>query len=338
MNRATQKSFQRAATAASAVALILTIGLGTPAALADEADAKALFKAMSDYLGAQKAIAFNYDTNLEVVTTDQQKLALASSGAVTLSRPDKIRAMRTGGYAEVEMIFDGKMLTLHRKDDNVFAQVAAAGSIDNLIDTLRDKYHRPVPGADLLTSNVYDQLMPLVIDTKDLGSGVIGGVECNHLAFRTEEVDWQIWIAVGERPYPCRLTITTKLVAGFPQYTAQIREWKAGGEVAADDFGFKNQTDAKKVEPSDLPNMDELPDDVRPRRSKMIISKRLGLYLLMAIVGLGGLELGQRIGIPGVYSVVSPAEARVGRPLTPVSVAGVTRRTVRRCAAGVYNC
>ena len=85
MDRATQKSFQRAATAASAVALVLTIGLGAPAALADEADAKALFKAMSDYLGAQKAIAFNYDTNLEVVTTDQQKLALASSGAVTLS-------------------------------------------------------------------------------------------------------------------------------------------------------------------------------------------------------------------------------------------------------------
>lgn len=70
----------------------------------------------------------------------------------------------------------------------------------------------------------------------------------------------------------------------------------------------------------------------------MITSKRLGLYLLMAAFGLGGLELGQRIGIPGVYSIVSPAEARVGRPLTPVSVAGVTRRTVRRCAVGVYNC
>jgi len=35
---------------------------------------------------------------------------------------------------------------------------------------------------------------------------------------------------------------------------------------------------------------------------------------------------------------VSSAEARVGRPLTPVSVAGVGRRTARRCAAGVYNC
>ena len=36
--------------------------------------------------------------------------------------------------------------------------------------------------------------------------------------------------------------------------------------------------------------------------------------------------------------LVPQAEARVGRPVTPVSVAGVGRRTVRRCAAGVYNC
>jgi hypothetical protein len=50
------------------------------------------------------------------------------------------------------------------------------------------------------------------------------------------------------------------------------------------------------------------------------------------------LELGERFEIPGVHSVVSTAEAIVGRPLTPVSYAGVARRTARRCAAGVYYC
>ena len=55
-----------------------------------------------------------------------------------------------------------------------------------------------------------------VIDVKDLGSGVIGGVECDHLAFRTKEVDWQIWIAQGNRPYPCRYVITSSKVAQAP--------------------------------------------------------------------------------------------------------------------------
>jgi hypothetical protein len=45
-----------------------------------------------------------------------------------------------------------------------------------------------------------------------------------------------------------------------------------------------------------------------------------------------------RLLLPIPYDLISTAEARVGRPLTPVSVAGVARRTVRRCAVGVYNC
>ncbi len=70
----------------------------------------------------------------------------------------------------------------------------------------------------------------------------------------------------------------------------------------------------------------------------MSVSKKIGIAIFAGIVGLGGLHLGERLSISGVDSFVSTAEARVGRPLTPVSVAGVGRRTVRRCAAGVYNC
>ena len=248
------------ATTTSAVALALMIGLGcSVGARADEAAAKSLLKAMSDYLAAQKAISFTYDTNLEVVTKDNQRLDLASSGNITLNRPDKIRATRHGGFADVEAVFDGKTLSLFSKNANLYGQVDVPGTIDHLVDELRDKYHKPVPGADLLLSNVYDQLMPTVIDTKDLGSGVIGGVECDHLAFRTEEVDWQIWIAEGARPYPCRYVITSKLVAGGPQYSVQIGDWKAGSEVASDEFSFKAPTDAKRVDLKDLTDTDELP-------------------------------------------------------------------------------
>jgi hypothetical protein len=69
----------------------------------------------------------------------------------------------------------------------------------------------------------------------------------------------------------------------------------------------------------------------------MTMSKRFGI-LVLGVVGLIAIELGGRLAIPGVHSIVSTAQAVVGRPLTPVSVAGVARRTTRRCAAGVYNC
>jgi hypothetical protein len=70
----------------------------------------------------------------------------------------------------------------------------------------------------------------------------------------------------------------------------------------------------------------------------MTRSKKLGIAALAGCIALLGLEAGERLSISGVTSFVATAEARVGRPLTPVSVAGVARRTTRRCAAGVYNC
>ena len=70
----------------------------------------------------------------------------------------------------------------------------------------------------------------------------------------------------------------------------------------------------------------------------MSVSKRFGILLLAGIIGLYALEFGERVAIPGVHSFVSTAQAIIGRPLTPVSIAGATRRTVRRCAVGVYNC
>jgi hypothetical protein len=129
---------------------------------------------------------------------------------------------------------------------------------------LKEKYNRPLPGADLLISNSYDELMQDVIDVKDLGSGVIGGTECDHLAFRKKDVDWQIWIAQGQRPYPCRYDIASKIVAGSPEYSIQIRDWKTGSEVKSVGFSFTAPADARKIELQDLAklkDMGELPSN-----------------------------------------------------------------------------
>jgi hypothetical protein len=63
--------------------------------------------------------------------------------------------------------------------------------------------------------------------------------------------------------------------------------------------------------------------------------KTAALVAALALASSGPLQT-----LPGqlLNALIPPAQARVGRPLTPVSVAGVGRRTVRRCAVGVYDC
>lgn len=249
----------------SLFALIVMAWVGTPPrVVADEGQAKSLMKAMTDYVASQQTISFDYDSNLEVVTNEQQKLAVAASGTVSLARPDKIRASRSGGFADVETTFDGRTLNILGKNVNAYLQVESPGSIDQLIDTLRKKYDRPLPAADLLLTNAYDELMADVVNVKDLGSGVIGGRECDHLAFRSKEVDWQIWIAHGDRPYPCRYVITSKRLTDGPQYSIQITNWKTGGDVAKSDYRFAAPAGARRVdvnELSKLKGMGELPSN-----------------------------------------------------------------------------
>ena len=70
----------------------------------------------------------------------------------------------------------------------------------------------------------------------------------------------------------------------------------------------------------------------------MSIARKFGFAAAAAFVVLVGSEAANEVTGTESFSLISPAHAVVGRPLTPVSVAGVARRTSRRCAAGVYNC
>jgi hypothetical protein len=67
-------------------------------------------------------------------------------------------------------------------------------------------------------------------------------------------------------------------------------------------------------------------------------SKKLSMAIFSTIVAIGGMQLGEHYGVSILPEFVSSAEAKVGRPLSPVSVAGVARRTARRCANGTYEC
>src|SRR5512139_1247860 len=85
-----------------------TVLVATPAARAQDDDAAKILKAMSDYMARQQSISLSFDTDIEVITPEIQKIQFASSGKLVLSRPDRLRASRTGGYADVELVFDGK--------------------------------------------------------------------------------------------------------------------------------------------------------------------------------------------------------------------------------------
>jgi hypothetical protein len=224
-------------------------------------DAAIILKSMADYLANQKSLSAAFDSDIEVITPELQKIQFTSSGQIKLNRPDKLRIRRTGGYADVELVYDGKTISLYGNNAKSYVQADLPGTVDQMIDAIQTRSGVAMPGTDLLLSNSYDELMSTAVDGQHIGLGVVDGVECEHLAFRGPDTDWQIWIETGARPVPRKYVITSKTLTGAPQYTLRIKDWKTDAVADADAFVFKPPAGATKVdlESGVMVEFDELP-------------------------------------------------------------------------------
>jgi hypothetical protein len=157
----------------------------------------------------------------------------------------------------MELISDGRTATIVDRGGNAYAQLKSPGSVDNLIDQLRNTYGIDMPGADILLTNSYDQLMAGVLEAKHIGVGVIDGVECEHLAFRNADTDWQLWVRSGNRPLPCKYVISSKTVAGAPEYSIRFHHWTIAAPATA--FRFSPARGARSVPFDQLSGIGELP-------------------------------------------------------------------------------
>lgn len=224
--------------------------------------ARKILKGMASYLAGQKVISATFDADIEVITPALQKIQFTSSGELLLNRASGLRARRSGGYAEVELVFDGTTATILGHHNNTYAQIKAPGSVDQLIHRLRDEYAVTMPGADLLLAGVYQELMGDATEVMHIGQGVIDGKDCDHLAFRGPEVDWQLWVEIGANPIPRKYVITSKAVTGAPQYTLRVKNFTTGGAAGSDAFAFKAPAGAKMVDVKSLAGFDEVPEGI----------------------------------------------------------------------------
>ena len=221
-------------------------------------DAEDLLKEMAEYVLAQKTIQATYDTDVEIVTTELQKLSFGASGQVILSRPNHFHAGRVGGYAIVELIFDGKTLTILGKNLNAYAQLESPGTLEQLVERIRGGCTGSLPGVDLLLTRSYEDLTDGITDAKHVGRGIIGDIECEHLAFRTNDADWQLWVQTGRHPIPRKYIITNKNVAASPQYAIHFKDWRTDVTAGESTFIFSPPPDARKVDLTNPAEADEI--------------------------------------------------------------------------------
>jgi hypothetical protein len=231
--------------------MALGFGLSTTTAVAAEnlnPHADEILRSMSSFLAGTRAFSVSADISNEFITLDAQKLQLNSYGTVLVERPSRFYTTRNGKFADAELIYDGRQLTVYSKTAKDYVQKDLPGTIDQAIAAIEIQSGLSLPGADLLLSNPYAVLSSGITSSAYYGRAFVGGVQCHHLAFRTPRVDWQIWVKDGAESLPMKYVITSKWMAGAPQYSVELSNWNVKPVIAADRFKFTVPSGAKKVE------------------------------------------------------------------------------------------
>lgn len=228
------------------LALSCTSALSQPAI---DKDADDILLASTNYLKGLKTLSVDYDADHEIVDKTGQKIQYSASGSITASRGKGFHMTRKGPYADVEITFDGKVVSLFGKGLNAYAQIESPdATIDGAVEEFRISTGLDAAGADLLAADPYAVLTEGATAGALVGEAFVGGVECDHLAFRTDTVDWQIWVQKGEQPLPLKYVITTKWVTGAPQYALRLSNWNTAPTIDDKLFSFTPPADAKKIE------------------------------------------------------------------------------------------
>ena len=229
-----------------ALTVIVCADAGAQSPAVDPAAVQKL-KQMFEFMDGLQQFSVQTRNVVEDLHVSGHRVDRDMSATVTVKRPNKLRAVRGGGLGEQRFFYDGKTLTLYNPGEKLYATEAAPPTVEKMIDFARETVGVVLPAADLLYRNAFPLLMQDVKLAAVVGRSVIGGVKCDHLLFSRPGVDFQVWVAEGKQPFPCKYVVTETGTPVTLSIATVFSDWNT--RPAADDgqFTFVSPKGTEKI-------------------------------------------------------------------------------------------
>lgn len=198
-----------------------------------------ILKRMTEYLGSLKKFSVNTQNTIEDLTDSGHRVDYDVSAAVTVFRPNKLKAERKGDLIDQVFYYNGKTLTLYNPSDKVYATEPAPGTIEGMLNFARSSLGLLVPAADLIYRNNYKLLTQDVNLATVVGKAFIEGIECDHLLFSRPGVDFQVWVAKSGKPLPYKYVVTDTTTPALISITTVMSGWNVSPSLNDDLFNFE---------------------------------------------------------------------------------------------------
>jgi hypothetical protein len=215
---------------------------------AQQVDAKAILMRMADYLAKADSFSVTIDAGYDVIQDSGQRIEFGEVRHVLLSRPDGLQVdLERRDGSKQQIFYDGKTMTMFAPGEPFYASLEMPGTVDQILYYIVESLKTPIPLSLLLVTTMPQELEKRVTDIALVDDETLGGKDVEHLAARTDDVDFQVWIAQGNVPVPLRVVITYKNATGQPQFWANLTDWNFSPQRDRSAFTFVPPADARPV-------------------------------------------------------------------------------------------
>lgn len=202
-------------------------------------------KAMSEKLRDLQSFSVTADSTTQIATDDGQRIDLDTEAHFSVKKPDHMTATVNSIRKHRTLYYDGKMLTVYVPRENYYAQTEMTGTLVSVIDKGREKFGIEMPLSDLFYWGTERAPLSSIKGATVIGPALVNGSPCVQLAFRQDDVDWQLWISDAEQ-LPRRMVIVDKTDAAFPQYSVDMK-WDTTTPLTDDRFTFAPGKDDHRI-------------------------------------------------------------------------------------------
>jgi hypothetical protein len=199
-------------------------------------------------LSAADAFTFHAEILFDEVLPSAVKVQFAGAIDFAVQRPDELSIDYHSDLGGKELWYRKDTLTIFDQPHQMYASLEVPDSIDQMLDRVAAMHNLKLPLSNFAYSDPCERIRKQILFGTYVGVNDVNGAPCDHLAFSSRNIDFQLWTAHSGKPLPRKLVINYRTEPGSPEFIAVLSDWKFPKHIADSRFRPQIPNDAKRIE------------------------------------------------------------------------------------------
>jgi len=222
---------------------VVILAGGTSLFAAEQSPRDILDKAYN-YISSMDKYAFSAVVVDNITEKDGTIIQFRHEADVKVDRPGKLRVDVIGDTGDRSNYLNNGVYTMMDYGFGFYGQIKVPETIDGGLDYIFEKFGIRAPLAQLVYSNMQKRVK--FTKSKNFGTKMVDGVECNYIAFSNGAREVHLWIETGDKPLVKAYSIIDRVGDIEDRINTSVY-WDLNAKISDSDFIFRVPEGAEKI-------------------------------------------------------------------------------------------